>query len=204
MPLQNRVNPEGDICFSSARGTLMGNRGCLHDDARKIVSRSKRDAWITCLLEFKGRKSTPMTLGEYTELFFLDEATAFAAGHRPCWECRRTHYKDFLGAWGAANRPGVAIKAPDMDAQLKQDRSPGSRLGIDKLSRLPDGVIVKHIANGTHFLLLAKRAYPWSFDGYGTSSPLDDLEGPFIILTPASTVGAFRHGYTPDFHPSAR
>jgi hypothetical protein len=124
MPLQNRINPEGEICRSSARGMLMGNRGCLHNEAREIVSRSKRDAWVTCLIEFKNIKRKVMDAGNYTELFFLDEATALAAGHRPCATCRRDRYDAFLAAWSAGNRNGEKVLAGDVDKQMKLDRAP--------------------------------------------------------------------------------
>src|SRR5690349_19929351 len=98
MPLQNRVTPAGDIIATSARGTFMGNRGILHDDSRQIVRTSRNSMWLICLLEFNGRKRTVMSPGNYTELFFLDEAVALAAGHRPCGECRRTHYRQYIAA----------------------------------------------------------------------------------------------------------
>ena len=204
MPLQNRVDPEGNIHFSLARGTLMGNRGCLHTDAKEICRTSKRDAWVTCLLEFKDRQRVLMEPGKYTELFFLDEATALAAGHRPCGECRRARYKEFMSAWGASNRPGIAITAALVDAQLKHDRKTSSRPSVVNPTGLPDGVMVKHIANGTIYFLHAGKAYPWSFQGYAAACVPDTLQGPFLILTPASTVAALRQGYRPELHPSAR
>ena len=204
MPLQNRVDPEGNIHFSPARGTFMGNRGCLHTDAKEIRRTSKRDAWVTCLLEFKDRQRVLMEPGKYTELFFLDEATALAAGHRPCATCRPLRYKAFMAAWGSANQPGVAVKPADVDAQLKQDRKPLARERIANLNGLPEGVMVKHIANGTIYLLHAGKAYPWSFQGYAAASAPNTLQGPFLILTPASTVATLRQGYRPELHPSAR
>src|SRR5690349_1431107 len=104
MPLQNRVGPCGDIFRSTARGTMMGNRGGpLHNEARELVRLSKSNRWITCRLEFKGRHRCVMSPGRYTELFFLDEAVALAAGHRPCAECRRERYIVFKDAWKRAN-----------------------------------------------------------------------------------------------------
>jgi hypothetical protein len=145
-----------------------------------------------------------MQPGQYTELFFLDEATALAAGHRPCAECRRPRYKAFMSAWGAANQPGVAIKAAEVDAQLKQDRNPESRPRVSTLTGLPEGVMVKHMASGTNFLLHAGKVYPWSFQGYGAAQTTSTLQGPFLVLTPASSVAALRQGYRPEIHPSAR
>ena len=109
MHRQNRVDPEGALVAVAARGTLMGNRGCLHDDGGNIVRQSARDAWVTCLLSFKERQRQIMQPGHYTELFFLDEATALAAGHRPCSECRRERYVAYQEAWarvfGLKKRP---------------------------------------------------------------------------------------------------
>ena len=107
MPLQNRVNPFGMIVADVARGTLMGNRGCLHDDGDRPLRQYQSRRWIICVLDFKGRKRTPMPPGQYTSLFFLDEATALAAGHRPCAECQRERFTYFRQHWAAAN-PGLA------------------------------------------------------------------------------------------------
>jgi hypothetical protein len=178
----------------------MGNRGCLHDERQNIVSKSKRDAWVTCLLDFKGRKRPLMKPGQYTELFFLDEATALAAAHRPCAECRRERYKAFLAAW-----PEPDAKAGDVDATLKRERANENRkvVSADQLATLPGGVIVKHLGNGAFYLLLDGSAYAWSFSGYGPRESLQTLTGDFRLLTPASTVAALRSGYRPDIHPSA-
>ncbi len=198
MPLQNRVTPEGEICLSPERGTLMGNRGCLHDGDRRIVAKSKRDAWVTCLLEFKERKRKLMQSGQYTELFFLDEATALAAGHRPCAECRRERYKSFLAAW-----PVVGARAGDVDAILKRERVNEFRLSVSLLGNVSDGVIVKETDSGSFYLLNQGSALQWTFGGYSKARSIEGLGGCFIILTPASTVEAFRNGYRPDLHPSA-
>ncbi|HEY3229252.1 MAG TPA: hypothetical protein VGJ87_08530, partial [Roseiflexaceae bacterium] len=102
MPYQNRVTPEGALIATTARGTLMGNRGCLHDERKRIVRTYQVRRWIICLLEFKGRWRAIMSPGKYTELFFLDEATALAAGHRPCAECQRERFTMFRAHWAAA------------------------------------------------------------------------------------------------------
>ena len=201
MPLQNRVNPEGEILFSPARGTFMGNRGCLHNDAGQIVSSSKRDAWVTCLLEFQSRTRKVMDSGKYTELFFLDEATALAAGHRPCATCRRDRYEAFMAAWGAGNRSGAKVLAGEVDKQMKQDRA--TRTEVAEINGLPEGVIVKQKGVGTCFLIRDSKLYPWSFEGYGVAQAITSTKGPFIILTPASTVSAVRQGYSPEIHLSA-
>lgn len=200
MPLQNRVNPEGEICRSLERGTLMGNRGCLHDEKQNITSSSKRLAWVTCRLEFKGRKRSLMQPGKYTELFFLDEATALAAGHRPCSECRRERYKAFIAAW-----PEAGAKGSNVDATLKGERRDDQRkvLRAGELETLPDGVLVKSLDNGAFYLLLDGAAYPWTFSGHGARESLQALSGNFRVLTPASSVAALRNGYRPEIHPSA-
>ena len=177
MSLQKRVSPEGEICFSPARGTLMGNRGCLHDGNQRIVAKSKRDAWVTCLLEFKERRRRLMQPGQYTELFFLDEATALASGHRPCAECRRERYKAFLTAW-----PVSGSRAGDVDAVLKRERLPDSRPLVSQLDQLPDGVMVKDNGNGHYYLLFGSQAILWTFGGYTKAESIQNLSGTFTIL----------------------
>ena len=121
MTLQNRVLPTGDIVALDFRGDLMGNRGVLHDDNRTLgASRWKMHAWVTCVLDFKGRARTVMTPNRYTELFFLDEASAFAAGHRPCGECRRDSYLIFRGLW--EDTFGAVSNVKDIDHRMHQDR----------------------------------------------------------------------------------
>ena len=114
--MQNRVTPFGEIVTSEARGTLMGNRGCLHDQHRALSGRRwTTRAWVTCLLSFKGRRRQLMRPGHYTELFFLDEATALSAGHRPCAECRREAFRRFVDGWATgAGRAGERVRAADM------------------------------------------------------------------------------------------
>ena len=183
----------------------MGNRGCLHNDHKQVIRQSRNDQWITCVTEVRPgwEKRSPMTPGEYTELFFLDEATALAAGHRPCFTCRRPAFNLFFAAWSAANRNGAEVRAKEVDSQLMHDRNPSSRIEVTSLTGLPDGVMFKHVASDAYYLIRAEQSYPWSFDGYSAPSPLGTLKGPFIILTPASTIGAIRKGYRPAIHPSA-
>ena len=124
MPLQNRATPFGAIVASEALGTLMGNRGCLHDDNRTLSGRRwTTRAWLSCVLSFKGRRRQLMRPGYYAELFFLDEATALAAGHRPCAECRREAFRHFVGCWATgAGRAGERVRAADMDRALHAER----------------------------------------------------------------------------------
>src|SRR5262249_8002464 len=149
MPLQNRVDPCGVIFESPARGTLMGNRGgALHNDQRVIVRKFKNQRWITCLLEFRGRRRSVMSPGRYTELFFLDEAVALAAGHRPCAECRRERYNAFKASWirwcpGSGEGP---LLAADMDRELHPARisSTGTKVTYNApLNSLPNGCFVQ-------------------------------------------------------------
>src|ERR1700730_7874166 len=123
MPLQNRVDPFGTLIRSAARGTMMGNRGgVLHDAEREIVRGYKSRRWITCVLEFRGRHRVVMSPNRSPELFFLDEAVAFAAGHRPCAECRRGRYKAFQDAWQLAHRLDESPFADEMDVELHPAR----------------------------------------------------------------------------------
>lgn len=124
MPLQNRVDPWGRILQSPARGTLMGNRGILHDDEQKVKKTQAHKSWVICVLEFKGNRRSLMAPGRYSELFFLDEATALAAGHRPCMECQRERAVEFKRCWALANRPDDpdGVLMPEMDRQLHHER----------------------------------------------------------------------------------
>src|SRR5258705_5802735 len=151
--LQNRVTPFGELIATEARGTLMGNRGCLHDDRRRIRRNFVGRRWINCVLEFKGWHRTVMTPQRYTELFFLDEATALAAGHRPCAECQRARYLDFRAHWAAANPDLAGDPAPSVDTidtALHRERISEHRYQRDKvkltyaegLDVLPKGVLV--------------------------------------------------------------
>src|SRR5215472_8961722 len=145
MPLQNRVGPSGDILAVTARGTFMGNRGgAIHNEKREIVRQYASRRWIACVLEFKGRRRTVMSPNRYTELFFLDEAVALAAGHRPCAECRRARFKEFSSAWQAWS--GVRHRAQEMDSDLHAARIDSRRRKVTfdaSLDSLPDGCFVE-------------------------------------------------------------
>src|SRR5471032_3140814 len=147
MPLQNRVTPSGEIVATRHRGLFTGNRGIIHDPATRTLLRKRwtTKAWITCVCEFRGRRRAVMGGRSWTELFFLDEATAFAAGHRPCFYCRRADALRFCSAWEAGN--GVrSVLAPDMDTALHRERLDGRVKRLHALpapiERLPDGVMV--------------------------------------------------------------
>ena len=124
MPRRNRVDPFGRLIATDARGTLFGNRGRLHDDRQQIVrNHSSERRWISCLTEFKGRRRELMLPGRYTEIFFLDEATALAAGHRPCAECRRERFNEFRAAWAVGQGVNPAsVRVGPLDRVLHSER----------------------------------------------------------------------------------
>jgi len=204
MPLQNRVTPTGEIVADPARGLIMGNRGCLHGPDRRLgASRWRSAAWICCVLDWRGRRREPMPPGRWTALFFLDEATALAAGHRPCAYCRRADYLRFADAWRAAQRLPSRPKAPDMDQTLHRERlgpARHQRAYRAPTSQLPDGVMIR--AGGTVGLLLAGRLRPWSFQGYALPAAAG-LPEVTEVLTPPATVAVIAAGYQPMLHPTA-
>jgi hypothetical protein len=210
MPRQNRVTPFGEIVAVPERGTMMGNRGVVHDAAGTIRRPWQLKRWILCLTEFKGRQRTVMSPGRWTELFFLDEATGLAAGHRPCAECRRVHFRAFQSAWAAGNPGTAADRVPEagaIDEQLHAERvGPGRakvRFAAD-LDELPDGVFVTldEKDDGPAYLFWRGALFAWSPGGYGARRPRP-AGARVSVLTPASTVAAIRAGYAPEVHPSA-
>jgi hypothetical protein len=197
MPHRNRVTPYGEIVAIAERGTLMGNRGVLHADDGEHRRDWQVRRWIACRLEFKGRRRAVRRPRRWTELFFLDEATALAAGHRPCAECRRDDYRRWPAAW-----PGEDTSADAMDRALHADRLDGSgrrRFG-ERLGALPDGVLVDR--GGHAFLLHAGALRAWSAAGYGPPEPVPAAER-VTVLTPRVTVAAIARGYAVSVHPSA-
>ncbi len=207
MPLQNRVTPTGEIVADPARGTLMGNRGILHDAKRRLgAARWRHRSWICCQLSFEGRRRTIMAPRRYTELFFLDEATALAAGHRPCFECRRAAFRAFQAAWRRAfGAPGCPAAAMDRVLHLARVE-PRTRYQIRfaaPLDELPDGVFVLlDEAPSPPLLVFGDRLLPWSASGYAASLTRPAGIG-CCVLTPAPTVAVLRAGYAPALHPSA-
>ena len=188
MPLRNRVNPYGEIEAVPERGTLMGNRGCLINAQRQLIRPFQLQRWISCVLEFKGRRHPIMTPGLWTELFFLDEATALAAGHRPCVECRRPAAHDFLKLWNQANGQNVT-RFPQLDAALHAER-----LSRNHPLTLANGVLVS--SGDTPFLFLNGRFHPWTPAGY--LSPIDTPPN-LRQLTPPSIARTLAAGYTPRY-----
>lgn len=203
------MTPLGEVVAVPDRGTFMGNRGCLHDSDGRVRRPWQLRRWITCLLEFKGRKRRLMTPGHYTELFFLDEATALAAGHRPCAECRRERFDAFrrsLAAARAGDDPpphsAVAIDARLHAERLAPDGS--KRLVPANLDDVPDGVFVLLPGRGrTPLLVRHEGLLLWAAAGY--RSRIDRPRGVVVdVLTPELAVRAIRGGYVPEVHPSAR
>lgn len=202
MPKQNRVTPFGDMIATPARGTLMGNRGVLHNSQGHIVRPYQVSRWIICQLAFKGRRRAVMTPGRYTELFFLDEATALAAGHRPCFECQRAAYKAYGAAWTAVHSH-MAPKAGDIDKVLHQERinQKGEKVTFTALlDDLPTGTFVA--VAGKPYLIWHETLLPWSLQGYG--APAGKTRRQTVpVLTPRSTVAVMAYGYAPQVHGSA-
>ena len=203
MPLQNRVTPSGEIIATPHRGLFTGNRGIIHDPATRTLlnKRWSTPAWITCLCEFRGWRRPVMARRSWTELFFLDEATAFAAGHRPCFFCRRDDARRFRAAWEKGNDvTGISAKA--MDAALHRERLDRGRKRLHllpvPLAELPDGAMVQQ--GEQSFLVVQGRALLWSAAGYVTDTI--ELTEP-MLLTPPSTLRALSAGYRPALHPSA-
>ena len=203
MPLQNRVTPTGEIIASPERGLFTGNRGIIHDPATRTLLKKRwsTPAWLTCLCEFRGRRRKVMGERSWTELFFLDEATAFAAGHRPCFFCRREDAMRFQAAWETVNRVRD-LGAPDMDAVLHRERLDKGKKRLHplpmRLDDLPDGAMVQDGA--ASFLIARGGAFRWSPGRYSkTEAPLKQA----LLLTPPSTLRAFAAGYRVVLHPTA-
>ena len=206
MPRQNRVTPGSTLIAVPERGTLMGNRGILHDAQGRLTGRRWTTlAWVTCRLAFKGRRRPVMAPGRYTELFFLDEATALAAGHRPCGECRRADYRRFKALWlRASGLPGdTPLQA--LDRQLHAERKERGAAGETHrapLAALPDGTLLALDDDREAWLVLGGALLRWTPAGYRERRPRP-AEGMARVLTPPSTVRVLAAGYRPTLHPSA-
>jgi hypothetical protein len=205
VPLQNRVTPTGEIVSDPGRGLLMGNRGCLHAPDRRLgTARWRSKAWICCTLNWKGVRRDPMPPGRWTALFFLDEATALAAGHRPCAYCRHADFVAFADAWQHAHELPSRPRAGEIDTRLHAERvEPRSRRKVTvraSLGRLPDGAMVTF--RGVPALVAGGRLFEWSFAGYGeaiAAPPASRVD----LLTPPATLATIESGYVPSIHPSA-
>ncbi|MET3965470.1 MULTISPECIES: hypothetical protein [Bradyrhizobium] len=203
MPLQNRVTPTGDIIATPHRGLFTGNRGIIHDPATRTLLKKRwsSPAWLTCVCEFRGRRREVMTTHSWTELFFLDEATALAAGHRPCFYCRRDDANRFRAAWEKGNRVRD-VRMHDIDTVLHHERLDHGKKRLHALlvplDQLPDGAMLQQ--GEESFLLMQGGALLWSTAGYVEGArELDDAQ----LLTPPSTLRAMSAGYEVTLHPSA-
>jgi hypothetical protein len=203
MPLQNRVLPTGDIIADPHRGLFTGNRGIIHDPATRTLlnKRWSSPAWLICLCEFRGWRREVMGKRSWTELFFLDEATALAAWHRPCFFCRRDDANRFRSCWEEGNGAGRVL-ARDIDAVLHRERLAGGKKRLYPLTvplgELPDGAM---LLEGTQsHLIVQGRALTWSPAGYRQAQ--NAIWGG-MLLTPPSTLRALSAGYRPVLHPSA-
>jgi hypothetical protein len=202
-PLQNRVTPSGDIISTPQRGLFTGNRGIIHDPATRTLlnRRWSSKAWITCTCEFRGRRRDVMGTRSWTELFFLDEATALAAGHRPCFYCRRDDANRFRAVWEKGN--GVSgVRATEIDTVLHRERLHGRNKRLHELpmplDALPDGAMVQ--AGEDSYMIAQGQARLWTWDGYReAATPPRDV----ALLTPPSALRALGAGYRPLLHPSA-
>ena len=208
MPLQNRVTPRGQLIAHPARGLVYGNRGCLHDVHGRIRRRYAGKRWIACRLDFRGWHREPlMQPGRFTELFFLDEATALAAGHRPCALCRREDYDRFGELWRRLHPDDAGADA--IDARLHRERvdpaTRGQRIHETSLDELPDGAFV--LVDGEPRLVLGQRLLRWAPSGYEGEETRAAPRGRVALLTPPSLIAVLQTGWTsavPILHPSAR
>jgi len=203
--LQNRVNPLGKLIRTKARGSWTGTRGLIHNDKKEVVRLFKHKTWITCKLEFKGRKRIMMTPNLYTELFFLDEATAFSAGHRPCAECRREEFNRFKQFWLQGNSSydfNLKTKIREIDEIIHEERINMEQEKVtykEKISMLPDGTFI--LIDQEAFLVMGKKMYRWTEYGYEKEIELPG-KGTVTVLTPKSIVNTLRAGYVPQIHSS--
>ncbi|MBK3666047.1 hypothetical protein JJE66_33100 [Bradyrhizobium diazoefficiens] len=203
MPLQNRVTPTGEIIATPYRGLFTGNRGIIHDPATKTLLKKRwsTPAWLTCTCEFRGRRREVMAQRSWTELFFLDEATALAAGHRPCFYCRRDDANRFRAAWEKGNRVHD-VRMHDIDTVLHHERLDNGRKRLHELlmplDQLPEGAMVQQ--DEESFLVTQGEALLWSPAGYVRAEREFDHA---MLLTPPSTLRTLNAGYKIVLHPTA-
>ncbi|WP_316787127.1 hypothetical protein [Pedobacter frigiditerrae] len=201
--LQNRVNPFGDIIATKARGKWLGNRGQLHGTGKTILRPFKHKAWIICVLEFKDRHRVVMSPNLWTELFFLDEATAMAAGHRPCFECRRAAANLFKAAWLKGNpeygfNQKTLIGKIDEVLQKERINEKGQKITFEAiLQDLPDGIFIE--IDSQAYLVANEQLYLWSPFGYESGKQIP-LSTKVKVLTPRSMVNTIRAGYPVEYN----
>ncbi|WEK02265.1 MAG: hypothetical protein P0Y59_11465 [Candidatus Sphingomonas phytovorans] len=202
MALQNRVTPFGEIVAIPQRGLFTGNRGIIHDPLTRVLLRRRwaSRSWLICTCDYQGRRREVMATRSWTELFFLDEAVALAAGHRPCFLCRRADAERFRNAWSMAAGSEHA-SAPHIDTTLHHERVEHGQKRLHPIpmaqSDLPDGTMIA--ANSAAFAIYKGNAYRWTSEGYAAREDIAQAAG---MLTPPSTYRAFAAGYRPVLHPS--
>jgi hypothetical protein len=201
MPFQNRVTPLGELISTPERGLVYGNRGRLHDEQGRIRRAWQVKRWISCRLEFRGRyrPGGPLAPNRYTGLFFLDEATAFAAGHRPCAECRNADYKSFLALTGAR---GADMLDERLHAERLGSDTAGRRLHERRLEELPDGAFV--LVDDAPYLVLGDALLRWTVGGY--TERRVRRRGQVLTITPPTTLAVLAAGWRgsePFLHPSS-
>ena len=213
MPLQNRVDPFGEIHAVPARGLFTGNRGVIHDPGTRTLLKRRwtTSAWLICACDFRGRKrevmgrNAPSGRAGWTELFFLDEVTALAAGHRPCFYCRRKKAREFADCFGEAF--GIARpRATGIDARLHRERPASGGIPValdhDDIDRLPDGAMI--VRGGQCFAKRGDSLLAWSWSGYAGAPRCRDLASDGTRrLTPQTTLAVLKAGYRPVWHPTA-
>lgn len=201
MALQNRVNPKGELHAVSSRGLFMGNKGRLHNQNKEIVKKSASNGWVICALSHKGIKRELMS-ESYTELFFLDEATALAAGHRPCSDCLRDKFTDFKKRWVDANNnenTNITTMAEINKFNQKERYNRGEKVTFkENTLNLPSGTFIE--IEQSYYLVWQGSKYLWSFDGYKDRSAIKNEE--VTVLTPSSFVNVLSSGYIPEVHNS--
>ena len=197
------MTPLGELVDDGARGLVYGNRGCLHDDRGEIRRQWQGRRWIACVLEFRGRKRELVQPGRYTELFFLDEATAFAAGHRPCALCRSADFRRFVELWTVRHPGETKVDAIDrrLHAERLDDARRGRRTHAAPYADLPDGAMV--VVDHEPWLVRGRHLRRWSFGGY--TDRASRKRGTAEVLTPPSLVTVLASGWSgevPLLHPS--
>lgn len=206
MTLQNRVDPWGRLIAVPARGTWLGNRGILHNENKQIVAPWRHKAWVTCRLDFNGIRRPIFSPNTYSELFFLDEATALAAGHRPCGTCRRERYKEFKALWCAANSDlasSDSVSIADIDRQLHSERAghEGKKVTFAAAYQdVPPGAVIE--IDGCAYLLWKGMLHGWTAEGYRRADIRPNPQTLITVLTPASIVKMLRAGFVPEVHAS--
>ena len=210
MPLQNRVNPFSTLISTPERGAWTGNRGVIHNERKEIIKNHAVKYWITCVLEYKNARRSVMSPNRWTELFFLDEATAFAAGHRPCGFCRYADFKRFKELWLSTNGEKYGLttktKMDIIDAFIHQERLDENGLKMtfkSILNALPNGTFITSDDMSKAYLWYQQNLYEWSFNGY-TKVLQFDKNQEVNVLTPLSYVAVFKAGYVPEVHFSAK